>query len=127
MATTSRSTEMEAASASGVLTVPCRTGRSAVAAYNRTVISLLARTRKSSGSVDTSRRPARLSATSGWLLTFSGTVALDQQFHRIDGNAQHAVHVLRVEVVDLAGAELANSRDDEERRRLHVVAEHARS
>src|SRR5260370_28251905 len=138
IATTSRSTEMDAASASGVRTVPCRTGRSAVASYSRTVISLRARTRNSSGWVETSRRPARLSATSGWLLTFSGTVALDHHLHRIDGDAQHSVHVLRVEMMDLAGAQLidakvdraraqlANSRDDEERRRLHVVAEHAR-
>src|SRR5713101_5367605 len=138
IATTSRSIEIESASARGVRTVLWRTGRSAVASYRRTVISLRARTRNSSGCVETSRKPARLSATSGWLLTFSGTVALDQQLHRIDGDAQHAVHVLRVEVVDLAGAELidakvdraraqlANSRDDKERRRLHVIAEHAR-
>src|SRR5260370_12480641 len=127
---------MDAASASGVRTVPCRTGRSEVASYSRTVISLRARARNSSGWVETSRRPARLSATSGWLLTFSGTVALDQQLHRIDGDAQHAVHVLGVEMMDLAGAQLidakvdraraqlANSRDDEERRRLHLVPDH---
>src|SRR5260370_7307818 len=139
IATTSRATEIEAASASGVRTVPWRTGRSAVASYRRTVISLRARTRNSPGWVDTSRKPARLSATSGWLLTFSGTVALDQQLHRIDGDAQHAFHIFRVEVVDLAraqlvdahvdraGAQLADSRDDEERRRLHVIAEHARA
>src|SRR5260370_9991376 len=109
IATTSRSTEMDAASASGVRTVPCRTGRSAVASYSRTVISLRARTRNSSGWVETSRKPARLSATSGWLLTFSGTVALDQQLHRVDSDAQHAVHVFRVECVDLSGSQLVDA------------------
>src|SRR5260370_33755995 len=130
---------MDAVSGRGASTVPCRTGRSGVASYSRTGISLRARTRNSSGWVETSRRPARLSATSGWLRTFSGTVALDQQLHRIDGDAQHAVHVFRVQVVDLAGAELvdayvdraraqlADSRDDEQCRRLHVIAEHARA
>src|SRR6185437_4923804 len=103
------------------------------------VISLRARTRNSSGGVSMLRSPARLSATSGCLLTFSGTVALDQPSKRVDGHAQHAVHVLRVEVMDLACAQLvdaevdrrrpalANPRDDEQRRRLHVVAEDTRA
>src|SRR5690349_11159110 len=111
---------MEAASASGVRTVPCRTGRSAVASYRRTVISLRARSRNSSGWVETSRRPARLPATSGWLLTFSGTVALDQQLHSIDGDAQHAVHVLRIQVMDLAGAELVDAEVDGAARSLRI-------
>src|SRR5207245_5725379 len=102
-------------------------------------MSLRARTRNSSGRVATSRRPTRLSATSGWLLTFSGTVVLDQTLKCFHCDAQHAVHVRRIEVMDLARAELVDaevdrartklpqSRDDEERRRLHVVAEHARA
>src|SRR5216683_5252801 len=139
IATTSRSTRVAAASASGVCTVPCRTGRSAVASYSRSVMSLRARTRNSSGGVAESRRPARLSATSGCLLTFSGTVVLDQAAESIDGDPEHAVHVLRVEVMNLARAELVdaevdraraplpNARDDEKRGRLHVVAQHARA
>src|SRR5229473_4737366 len=139
IATTSRSTRMAAASASGVCTVPRRTGRSAVASYSRSVMSLRARTRNSSGGVAESRRPARLSATSGCLLTFSGTVVLDQAAESIDGDPEHAVHVLRVQVMDLARAELvdaevdrtraplANAGDDEKRGRLHVVAQDARA
>src|SRR5713101_1877805 len=118
IATTSRSIEIESASARGVRTVLWRTGRSAVASYRRTVISLRARTLNSSGWVDTSRRPARLSATSGWLLTFSGTVALDQKLHGIDGDAQHAVHVFRVEMMDLAGAQLIDAKVDRARAQL---------
>src|SRR5260370_16920190 len=102
-------------------------------------MSLRARTRNSSGGVAESRKPARLSATSGWLLTFSGTVVLDQAAEGIDGDPKHAVHVLRVEVMDLARAQLVdaevdraraalpNARDDEKRGRLHVVAQHART
>src|SRR6266851_2780337 len=100
-------------------------------------MSFRARFRNSSGGVAESRRPARLSATSGWLLTFSGTVVLDEQLHSIDRDAKHAVHVLRVYVMDLAGAQLVNAevdcartqladaRHNKQRRRLHIVAEHA--
>src|SRR5260370_7005248 len=100
-------------------------------------MSWRARFRNSSGGGAAWRRPARLWATSGWLLTFSGTVVLDQAAECIDGDPEHAVHVLRVEVVDLARAELVdaevdraraplpNARDDEKRGRLHVVAETA--
>src|SRR5216684_6380585 len=138
IATTSRSTRVAAASASGVRTVPCRTGRSAVASYSRSVISLRARFRNSSGGVDVSLRPTRLSATSGWLLTFSGTVVLDQPLQRVHGDPQHAVHVGRIEVmnlarselvdaeVDRACAQLADAGDHEKRRRFHVVAQHSR-
>src|SRR5258708_25860782 len=97
-------------------------------------MSLRARTRNSSGGVAESRKPARLSATSGWLLTFSGTVVLDQAAESIDGDPEHSVHVLRVEVVDLARAELVDAevdraraplpdaRDDENRGRLQFLA-----
>src|SRR5712692_2107829 len=100
-------------------------------------MSLRARTRNSSGGVAESRKPARLSATSGWLLTFSGTVVLDQQLQGIHRDAKHAVHVLRVQMMDLARAQLvdaqvdrartqlADASDDEQRRRLHIVAKHA--
>src|SRR5260370_13289143 len=98
-------------------------------------MSLRARTRNSSGGVAESRKPARLSATSGWLLTFSGTVVLDQAAEGIDGDPKHAVHVLRVEVMDLARAPLVdaevdraraalpNESDEEKRGRPHVVTQ----
>src|SRR6267142_4945373 len=100
---------------------------------------LRASTLNSSGAVERSRRPRRLSATRGWLLTFSGTVVLDQSPDSIDGNLQHAIHVRRVEVVDLpraqlvhaqvdrARAQLPQARDHKKSRGLHVVAEHARA
>src|SRR5580704_16031044 len=100
MATTSRSMEMESASASGVCTVPRRTSRSAVASYSNSVITLRARTLNSSGGVDRSRNPRRLSATRGWLLTLSGTVVLDEPPNGVHRHLQHAVHVGGVEVVD---------------------------
>src|SRR5712692_8127371 len=102
-------------------------------------MSLRARARNSSGRVAASRRPARLSATSGWLLTLSGTVVLDQPPESVDGDPKHAVHVLWVQVMDLARAELvdaevdraraplADARDHEQGGRFHVVAEHARA
>src|SRR5207245_4184062 len=136
IATTSFSTDVDGASASGVRTVPCLTGRSAVASYRSIVISLRARLRNSSGGVEVSRRPARLSATSGCLLTCSGTVVLDQELQRVDRDAKHAIHVRRVEVMDLARAQLVHAEvdraraqlaepgDHEEGRRFHVVAEH---
>src|SRR5262245_37161559 len=137
IATTSVSSSMASASASGVCTLPCRTGRSAVASYSSIVITLRAWTRNSSGGVLLSRRPRRPSATIGCLLTLSGTVALDENADRIDGDIQHADHEGRVEVVDLAGADLVNAqvdaarahlaqpRHDEQRRGFHVVAEDA--
>src|SRR5579859_1020897 len=146
MATTSRSVISTSASRSGVRTVPGLTGRSAVASYSSSVITLRASTRNCSGSVARSRSPARLSATSGWRLTISGTgdplaapllVALDQDPDRVDRHAHHAVHVRGVEVVDLAGADLVDAQADRARphpadarhhvqgRRLHVVADHA--
>src|SRR2546429_4873125 len=138
IATTSVSTAIASASASGVRTLPRRPGRSAVASYSRNVITLRASTRNSSGGVVLSRKPRRLSATSGWLLTLSGTgVASDKPPHSVDGDLQHAVHVRGVDVMDLAGAELVDAevdracsqlpqpRNDEERRSLHVVAEDA--
>src|SRR5580693_1834765 len=100
-------------------------------------MTLRARTLNSSGEVERSRNPRRLSATSGWLLTFSGTIVLDEAPDGIHGHLEHAVHVRRVEMVDLAGAELVHAQvdragaqppqagDHEERGRLHVVAEHA--
>src|SRR5216683_706995 len=137
IATTSRSTDVDSASASGVRTVPWRTGRSAVASYSSMVISLLASTRNSSGGVLLSRRPPRLSATSGCLLMCSGTIVLDEPLQRADRDAQHAVHVRRIRVKDLtraklvdaevdgAGANLPDASYHEQRRRLHVVAENA--
>src|ERR1700682_2200200 len=138
MATTSRAIDIAGASVSGVSTLPCRTGRSAVASYKSKVITLRASALNSSGEVDRSRNPRRLSATSGWLLTFSGTVLLDQTADRVHGNLQHAVHVRRVEVMDLARAklvdaqvdraraQLAQPRHHEQRRRFHVVAQNPR-
>src|SRR5205807_1868321 len=111
-------------------------GGSAVDSYSSIVVSLRARVRKSSGGVDMSRRPAGLSGTRGWLLTCSGTVVRDQQLQRVDRDAKHAIHVRRVEVMDLARAQLidaevdgaraqlAEPRDHEERRCFHVIAEH---
>src|SRR6202030_2812321 len=93
----------------------------------------------SSGGVERSRRPRKLSATRGWLLTFSGTVALDEKPDRIHRNLQHALHVRGVEVVDLSGTQLVHAEVDrarsklaqtghhEERGRLHVIAQHAGS
>src|SRR5438132_8153533 len=139
MATTSVSTSIASASASGVRTLPRRTGRSAVASYSRSEMTLRARTRNSSGGVVLSRRPRRLSATSGCLLTLSGMgVAGDEPPNRVDGDLQHPVHVGGVEVMDLAGAELVDAevdgpgsqlpepRDDEKRRCFHIVAEDSR-
>src|SRR5712692_2249376 len=124
IATTSRSTEIAGASASGVRTVPRRTGRSAVASYSSIVISLRARFRNSSGGVDTSRRPTRLSATSGWLLTFSGTVVLDEPLQRVHGDAQHAVHVGRIEVMDLPRPKLVDAEVDRARAQLPDAGDH---
>src|SRR6267378_8372043 len=96
---------------------------------------LRASTRNSSGAVERSRKPRRLSATSGWLLTFRGTVGLDQQPKRVDRDLQHAIHVRRIQVMDLTRAELVHAKVDraraqlpqprhhEKRRRLHVVAQ----
>src|SRR5712671_5585582 len=107
MATTSSSTVMAGASASGVRTEPCFTGRSAIASYRRKVITFRASVRNSSGGVVLSRSPRRLSATSGCLLTLRGTcVARDEPPQGINRDLQHAVHVRRIEVMDLAGAEL---------------------
>src|SRR5258708_22100269 len=137
MATTSLSISIASASASGVCTLPRFTGRSAVASYSSIVMTLRARARNSSGCVALSRSPRRLSATSGCLLTLSATdVTRDEPTQRVDGDLQHAVHVGRVEVMYLPGpelvhpegarsrAQLAQARHDEERRRLHVVAQH---
>src|ERR1700730_8008348 len=136
IATTSRSREMAGASVSGVITVPCLTGRSAVASYSSSVMILRASTLNSSGVVEVSRSPRRLSPTSGWLLTFSGTVLLDQPTDRVDRDLQHPLHVLRVDVLDLAGTELVDAEvdraraklpqacHDEQCRGLHVVAQH---
>src|SRR5205823_12495192 len=139
MATTSCSIMSTSASVRGVRTLPGRVARSAVASYRRNVITLRARTRNCSGSVLRSRSPARLSATSGCLLTLSGTlVPSDEEADGVDGDLQHPVHVRGVEVVDLpraqpvhaqvdcAGAQLAQPRDHEQGRGLHVVAEDAR-
>src|SRR5438270_1833852 len=139
IATTSVSSSIASASASGVRTLPRRTGRSAVASYSSIVITFRASVRNSSGSVVSSRRPRRLSATSGCLLTLSGTgVALDEPANGVDGDGQHAVHVGGVEVMDLTRSHLvdaqANSarshlphpRHDKQRRGLHVVTDHAR-
>src|SRR5438105_14815265 len=94
---------------------------------------LRARSRNSSGSVVLSRSPARQSWTIGWLLTWSGTVGLDQPADRVDRNPQHAVHEGGVQVVDLssahlvdaeqddAGAIAAQGRDHQDGGRLHVV------
>src|SRR5690349_9644203 len=110
MATTSRSTSIASASASGVCTLPRRTGRSAVASYSSIVITLRAWTRNSSGGVLVSRKPRRPSATSGCLLTLSGKlVALDEQPNRVDRRGKHAIHVGRVEVVDLASSDLVHA------------------
>src|ERR1700682_2777630 len=109
IATTSRSNEMAGASVSGVWTLPCLTGRSMVASYSSRVMILRASTLNSSGEVELSRNPRRLSPTSGWLLTFSGTVVLDQAPHCVHRDLQHPVHVLRVDVLDLAGAELIDA------------------
>src|ERR1700680_456453 len=99
---------------------------------------LRASTRNSSGVVELSRSPRKLSATSGWLLTFSGTVVLDQQPDGVHCDLQHAVHVRGVEGVNLsraqlidaqvdrARAQLSQPRDHKQSRGLHVVAEHAR-
>src|ERR1700704_1744322 len=91
----------------------------------------------SSGGVATSRSWRRLSPTSGWLLTLRDkAVPLDQPPHRVDRHLQHSVHIRRIEVMDLAGAELvdaqvdcpgaqlAKARHDKKRGRLHVVAQH---
>src|SRR6267378_8076852 len=119
MATTSVSTAIASASASGVWTLPRRTGRSAVASYSSSEITLRASTRNSSGGVLLSRRPRRLSATSGCLLTLRGTrVAFDQPPDGVDGDRQHAVHVGRVEMVDLAGAQLVDAQVDGPRTHL---------
>src|SRR6202140_5756404 len=107
IATTSRAIEIAGASVSGVSTLPWRTGKSAVASYSNSVITLRASTLNSSGGVEGSRNPRRLSATRGWLLTFSGTVVLDEPPDGVHGHLQHAVHVRRVEMVDLAGAQPA--------------------
>src|SRR5258708_5712415 len=90
----------------------------------------------SPGGVATSRSWRRLPPTSGWLLTLSDkAVPLDQPPHRINRDLEHAVHVRRVEVVDLSRAkfvdaqvdrarpQLAQPRYDEEGGRLHVVAQ----
>src|SRR3981081_257265 len=99
---------------------------------------LRASTLNSSGVVELSRSPRRLSPTSGWLLTLSGTVLLDQPPNRVDCHLQHPLHVLRVAVLNLAGTELvyaegdraraplAQARYHEQGRRLHVVAQDAR-
>src|SRR5262245_46545256 len=138
IATTSVSSSMASASASGVCTVPCRTGKSAVASYRSIVITLRAWTRNSSGGVLLSRSPRRPSATIGCLLTLRGTVSLDQYPDCVDRDIEHAIHVRRVQVVNLAGADLVDAqvhaarphlpqpRDHEERRALHVVAQDAR-
>src|SRR5438105_15937831 len=119
IATTSVSTAIASASASGVRTLPRRPGRSAVASYSRNVITLRARTRNSSGGVLLSRKPRRLSATSGCLLTLRDTgIAFDQPPDGVDGDRQHAVHVGRVEVVDLAGTELVDAEVDRPRTQL---------
>src|SRR5712664_257305 len=140
IATTSCSTEIASASFSGVCTVPCTTGRSAVASYTSSVMILRASTLNSSGWVARSRKPRRLSATSGWLLTFSGTCVLfDQKTDRVHRDLQHAIHIRRIEMMDLSRAELVHAqvdractqlpdaRHNEKRGRLHVVAQHARS
>src|SRR5437867_9306896 len=140
IATTSVYSSIASASASGVCTLPWRTGRSAVASYSSIVITFRAWTRNSSGGVVLSRRPRRPYATSGCLLTCSATlVALDEPSDRVDRDRQHAVHVRRVEVVDLArtdlvdaqahraGAHLAQAGNDVQRRGLHVVADDAGS
>src|SRR6266536_3929359 len=99
---------------------------------------LLERTRNSSGGVRASRRPARQSATSGWLLTWSGIV-YDEAADGVDGHPEHAVHEGGVQVMDLTRAqlvdaeqdhprpELAERADDHDRRRLHVVGDHSRA
>jgi hypothetical protein len=56
-------------------------------------MTLRARTLNSSGEVERSRNPRRLSATSGWLLTFSGTIVLDEAPDGVNGHLEHAVHV----------------------------------
>src|SRR4029077_6567378 len=98
-----------------------------------------ASTLNSSGGVVRSRSPRRLSATSGWLLTFSGTIVLDKAPDRVHCDLQHAVHVGRVEVVDFAGAQLihtevdrcrtqlSHTRDHKEGRGFHVIAQYARA
>src|ERR1700694_90969 len=138
IATTSAAISIASAAASGVCTLLRFTGRSAVASYSSIVMTLRARARNSSGCVVLSRSPRRLSATSGCLLTLRGTrVARDQAPQGVDRDLQHPVHVRRVEMLDLSraelvhaqvdggGAQLAQPRHDEERRRLHVVAQHA--
>src|SRR5438093_606911 len=106
----SRAAVYTSASASGVCTLPRRTGRSAVASYSSIVITLRAWTRKSSGGVLLSRRPRRPSATSGCLLTCSAKlVTLDEPADRVDRDRQHAVHVRRLEVVDVGRTHLAPS------------------
>src|SRR5258708_36646453 len=112
------------ASASGVCTVPWRTARSAVASYSSSVITFRARTLNSSGGVARSRSPRRLSATRGWLLTFSGTVVLDEATDRIHRHLQHAVHQRRVEMVDLAGAELVHAQVDRAGAELPQARDH---
>src|SRR6266536_4856457 len=136
MATTSVSISSAYASARGVWTLPWRTGMSAVASYRSIVITLRAWTRNSSGGVLLSRRPRSPSATRGCLLTLSGNcVALDEPADGVDRHRKHAVHVGRVEVMDLADADLVDAKtdgagahaaqagDDEQRGRLHVVAD----
>src|SRR5215472_1725853 len=137
IATTSLATRVAGASASGVRTVAEMAGRSRVASYSRNVIAWRASERNSSGEVPWSRRPARQCWTTGWPLTCSATVSLDQPAHRVDGHADQAVHRRRVLVVDLAGAELVHAQQDDarppsaerahdqQRRRLHVVGDHA--
>src|SRR6202140_236035 len=115
IATTSRAIEIAGASVSGVSTLPWRTGKSAVASYSNSVITLRASALNSSGGVDRSRNPRRLSATRGWLLTFSGTVVLDQTPDGVHRDLQHAVHVRRVEVMDLSRAELIHAQVDRAR------------
>src|ERR1700730_8060543 len=104
--------EIASASVSGVCTLPRVTGRSAVASYSSRVMILRASTLNSSGAVDWSRKPRRLSATSGWLLTFSGTVVLDEEPKRIHRDLQHAIHVGRVEVMDLPRPKLVHTQVD---------------
>src|SRR4030088_2655211 len=112
IATTSCAIEIAAACISGVCTLPCFTSRSTVASYSRNVMILRASTLNSSGVVERSRNPRRLSATSGWLLTFSGTVVLDQPADGVHRDLQHAIHVGRVEVVDLSSADLVHAQVD---------------
>src|SRR5215472_13352164 len=137
IATTSLATLVAAASASGVRTVPPAAGRSQVASYRRNVIAWRASERNSSGVVAWSRSPARQCWTTGWRLTCSATISLDEPAHGVHGDLDQSVHGRGVRVVDLAGPELVHAQQDDartppaerahhqERRRLHVVGHHA--